>query len=122
MNEEMMLTWIEKVWKPFAEKRSVSMLIIDSCTAHLTSSVKQAIEELGTVLEIIPGGYTSKLQVMDVGLNKPFKDRLRDQVDDFLAHHEEGTKPTRPVVAGWVKTAWDGLTEDTMKNTWSKVW
>jgi hypothetical protein len=24
-------------------------------------------------MEIIPGGYTSKLQVMDVGLNRPFK-------------------------------------------------
>ena len=122
MNEAMMLLWVEEVWRPFAEKRSVSMLIIDSHTAHMTAPVKKAIEDCGTILEFIPGGYTSKLQAMDVGLNKPFKDRLRVMVEAFVFNHQEGAKPHRRDVAEWIKEAWDGITLPTLINTWKKVW
>ena len=122
MTEAMMLVWVDAVWKPFAKQHPVSMLILDAHTSHMTRSVRQAIEDCGTILEYIPGGYTSKLQVMDVGLNKPLKDRFRDQVDDFLLTQPEGTKPRRRDVAWWIKESWDSLTHSTIENTWNKVW
>jgi hypothetical protein len=46
-------------------------------------------------MELVPGGYTSRLQVMDVGLNKPFKDRVRDQYDEWFMTVPSGSKPQR---------------------------
>jgi hypothetical protein len=31
------------------------------------------LEAMGTKILIIPNGYTGKLQVLDVGINRPFK-------------------------------------------------
>jgi hypothetical protein len=46
--------------------------------------VCRQISDLGTILEIIPGGYTSKLQVLDVGINRPFKYYYEEMSYDFV--------------------------------------
>lgn len=46
-------------------------------TAHRTESVKHKLRDVGCRLAIIPGGLTSRLQPMDVGINKPFKAALK---------------------------------------------
>jgi hypothetical protein len=90
-----MLVWIEKIWLPFvAANNAFSLLIIDSFSVsvysitwsiltktfkvHYVESVINKINSSGTSLHFIPGGGTSKLQVLDVGINKPFKDALKD--------------------------------------------
>jgi hypothetical protein len=52
------------------------------------------------------GDHTSRLQVMDVGLNKPFKDRVRDQYDEWFMTVPSGSKPQRSDVATWVAKSW----------------
>jgi DDE superfamily endonuclease len=47
--------------------------LLDEFPVHLTSKVGTVFVELNTEIEVIPGGYTSKLQVLDVGINKPLK-------------------------------------------------
>ena len=121
MDEKKMLEWIDKVWAPFCAERPITMLILDEATCHLTGKVRRKIEGFGTVLEFIPGGYTSKLQVMDVGLNKPFKEKMRDHFDMYQVE-TNCTKPSRQDVSKWIKGAWDGITQETILNTWIKVW
>jgi hypothetical protein len=60
------------------ENGAPTMLILDEMSAHMTTDVRNAIAVCDTHLVLIPGGYTSKLQVMDVGFNKPFKNHYRD--------------------------------------------
>jgi len=55
------------------------MLVLDALKEHLTDSVKNQLRKMNTELVVIPGGMTSVLQPMDVSINKPFKDRLRQQ-------------------------------------------
>jgi hypothetical protein len=43
----------------------------------------------------ILGGYTSKLQVMDVGVNKPFKGLVRQVYDYFMIGNIENRKVRR---------------------------
>ena len=97
MNERVMLQWIEEVWEPVMERNNYAptLLILDSAGAHLTSDVRRALADLNTVLVIIPGGYTSKLQPMDIGTNKPWKDHVRGAVEDWLFDQPPGTKPNR---------------------------
>ena len=53
------------------------MRVLDAFKGHLTDSVTKQLRK-NTEL-VIPGGMTSVLQPMDVSINKPFKDRLRQQ-------------------------------------------
>jgi hypothetical protein len=50
------------------------LLELDQCKVHLMGSVVGALEGCGTEVEFILPGYTGKLQVLDVGINKPFKE------------------------------------------------
>jgi hypothetical protein len=128
MDEELMQTWITEVWKPFADsKTGKTLLILDEFRGHMTTAVRNAIADCDTVLVIIPGGCTNKLQVMDVGLNKPFKDRMRDCyhqwfVDQVMIDEANNyAKPSRQNISQWVWTAWNGLTYSTIYNTWVHI-
>ena len=69
---------INLVWAPFAlEKGTAQYLLMDEFSAHLMASCSNQIKGCETTIDYILGGYTSKLQVMDVGVNKPFKGYVR---------------------------------------------
>ena len=116
-----MLDWIERVWKPWTiEMNKPTMLILDEFSGHMTAEVRSAIVQCGTHLEFIPAGYTSKLQVMDVGFNKPFKDGFRHQFDTWVTQVVE--KPHRHNVATWVQNSWEGMSINRIaRNTWRRV-
>jgi hypothetical protein len=125
MDEATMLEWVEVVWKPFTQSRpGLFLLILDEARAHMTANVVKSISNCKTILEIIPGGYTSKLQVLDVGINRPFKHYYEDQSEQFVRkwtyQHPPGekAKPTRQNVAHWVWNSWNSIKEDSILNTW----
>ena len=55
------------------------MLVYDSFKGHLKASVKSKFHESDVHLAVIPGGLTSICQPLDVAINKPFKDYLRQE-------------------------------------------
>jgi 5-formaminoimidazole-4-carboxamide-1-beta-D-ribofuranosyl 5'-monophosphate synthetase len=67
-----MLQWIEEIYIKHT-KKDRSLLVIDSFRAHLTDAVKKELRKKNVVQAVIPGGCTSKLQPLDVSINKPFK-------------------------------------------------
>jgi hypothetical protein len=76
---ELMVKWLKEVWhrRPSALLKKRGMLVLDGFKGHLTEKVKTVASNLLNMdLVIIPGGMTSQLQVLDVIVNKPFKDRL----------------------------------------------
>ena len=121
MDEVQMLKWIEKVWKPLSEQHVTSMILLDSFTAHLTSSVMLEFANCNTEVEIIPPGYTSKLQPMDVGVNKPFKGKTRTCYAAWLVANKNNTnkqlKPTRKLIASWIYNAWTAIAQNTFINS-----
>jgi transposase-like protein len=121
MDEKLMLDWIEKVWKPFtnAKDNKLTYLLLDECRTHLTENVKFAFSELNTEVDFIPGGYTGKVQVMDVGINKPFKNYIRNAFDDWLVVNVR--KPKRQDVAYWVNEAWNNVQATTITRTWKSI-
>jgi DDE superfamily endonuclease len=122
-----MLDWIERVWVPFAVKdgSKVLYLLLDSCTTHMTAAVREAFSRCNTEIDFIPPGYTSKLQMMDVGVNKPFKDRIRTEFDDWLVTHigdddYANPKPKRENVAQWIVDSWNDIGNSTIMNSWQR--
>jgi len=75
----------------------------------------------------IPGGCTSLCQPVDVGFNKPFKDRVRRQwVSWMIAKgviHGTTSPPTRRDVMGWIDRAVAEMrSEGTIcRNAWQKT-
>ena len=121
MDETHMLDWVERVWKPWAAtKQGMTYLLMDKFSAHMTDKVKMAIYACNTEIDFIPGGYTSKLQVMDVGLNKPFKGEYQQQFEEFMVTSVTG-KPHRQDVAKWAWNAWQTIHTAMILNTWRRV-
>ena len=88
--------WIDQVWAPFAlEKGDMTYLLMDKFSVHLMASCSNQIKGCGTTIDYILGGYTSKLQVMDVGVNKPFKGYARQAYENFMIGNIENTKVRR---------------------------
>ncbi len=73
------------------------------------ASVVQMIQELGVEVQHIPGGCNSLCKLVDVGFNKPFKDRMRRQWMNWMIAegivHGTTSPPTRLDVAKWVDAA-----------------
>ncbi len=117
MDEALMLEWMEKIWQPETQhSNKVTYLILDEHRAHLTSAVRKAFADCNTEVDIIPGGYTSKLQPMDVGLNKPFKGYVSDNFTDWLIINRN-KKPTRQDVSAWILSGWNRLSEQIILNS-----
>jgi hypothetical protein len=68
------------------------MLVLDSFKEHLTQQVKEELRKANTDL-VIPGGMTSQLQVLDVVINKAFKDHLRQLYSNWLLEGKHALTP-----------------------------
>jgi DDE superfamily endonuclease len=132
MDQRTMLIWVSQVWKPWAVlKNGTTMLILDSFIVHMVRDVVSAIEACDTIVLFIPGGFTSGLPTMDVGLNKPFKVAMMEVYDDWYIrtqYNDQGQlvvsypKPSRELVAQWVWKSWvESFRLDTILKTWRKV-
>ena len=96
---------------------------MDEFGVYLMSDIVNEIEDCGTQFDFVLAGYTSKLQVLDVGINKPFKDKMRVQFEEFICTPlDDGArrpKITRLMISKWISNAWNGITVESIKNTWN---
>ena len=77
VNENEILWWIERVWTSRnLFRNSHSLLVLDAFCDHTVDNVKNRLVEKNTNIVIIPGGCTSKLQPLDVSINKSFKSKV----------------------------------------------
>ena len=125
MDERVMLMWISKVLEPYiamAPEGIVPILFLDSYRCHMMASVVTIIQDLGVEVEHIPGGCTPLCQPVDIGVNKPFKDRIRRQWEEWMIN--EGlltgttTPPTRGHIVHWTLNAMNGMSHDIVYNAW----
>jgi transposase-like protein len=122
-NERIMLQWIDSIWRPLIETRQnrKTYLLLDDFGVHLTRPVLTAFSDLRTEIEVIPAGYTARLQAMDVGLNKPFKNYSRKLFDTWLSQQPPNTKPHRRNASFWAAESWDSITVRTIQKTWNHI-
>jgi DDE superfamily endonuclease len=122
-DEQVMLNWIKRVWKKLIEQRSgkLTYLLLDEFAVHVTSKVLDALAKLNTEVDIIPVGYTLKLQPLDVGLNKPFKAYCRQNFEQWLHSRVDGSKPHQRDAAEWAASAWERITIRTIRKTWNHI-
>ena len=129
-DERAMLLWVDNVLKPCVSnvpKGVVPHLFLDKHTCHCQGSVAKAMEDLGVEWDIIPGGCAGLVQPIDVGIGKPFKNRMRRRGEEWTVDlFDQGvncdtgvpTKTTRGLIRKWAKESWATIPNDVVYNSW----
>ena len=115
--------WITCILVPFVIGQGLHVhnrasLLQDSCMVHLANENMMAVQAHGIQMDIIPAGYTLCLQVMDKGVNKPFKEYLHQESMSWLVAQPQNSSPSHAVVGQWIHTACEKVTVKSIVNTW----
>jgi DDE superfamily endonuclease len=82
----------------------------------------QKIEDLGVEVEHIPGGCTSLCQPIDVGIGKPYKNRMKNQWENWMidvgVQMAITTPPTRQQFANWCIDSLGSIGTQIVHNSW----
>ena len=103
--------WLQKVLLRHTKNRK-ALLVWDTFKGHLTDELESELRKRNIITAIIPGGCTSKIQPLDVCINKPFKGNFRaswmSYMQDSVSHLQNGERlktPTKQQVVNWVVAA-----------------
>jgi hypothetical protein len=80
-----------------------------------------AVQRTGVEVDFIPAGYTSCLQVLDKGINKPFKQFIQQPSIAWFQGALQGAKPDHVTITNWVSNSWYQVGTDTITNTWNSL-
>uniref|UniRef100_A0A3Q2X9R6 Pogo transposable element derived with KRAB domain n=2 Tax=Hippocampus comes TaxID=109280 RepID=A0A3Q2X9R6_HIPCM len=118
METKLVVDWLKVVWgrRHGGLRKQRNMLILDAFSGLLSDPVKKQVKAMNGDLVIIPGGMTSQLQVLDVVVNKPFKDNLRKKYTEWLLSGDHALTPTGKIqkpsvrlLCEWILHAWDAV-------------
>ena len=123
MDEEYMITWVDKILAPYVSTAPVGivpLLVLDYYRCHMmASSVVHRVQNLSVEVEHIPGGSTALCQPLDVGLNKPLKVHIRRKWNKWMVEEgvlgKKAAPPTRELIVQWTINSWWNLSEKNMK-------
>jgi hypothetical protein len=119
-----MLKWVDLILKPYlGQNQGLSHVILDDYSSHKAEAVIQKIRSLGCIVSILPGGSTSQIQGLVVGINKPFKDHLKKKWVDFIINHNSANDKdiTRQLLSHWITESFGEISSDTILNTFRKT-
>ncbi len=112
MDEDVRIAWVKDVLAPYvatAPDHVVPILILDMYRCHMMSSVVPMYAGAWCGGAAHPRRMHSLCQPVDVGFNKPFKDRMRRQWINWMTNkgvvHGTTSPPARLDVAKWVQNA-----------------
>jgi hypothetical protein len=123
-NMNVMLEWIKTMYSqstavPFYYRDPIHeprLLSLDVFKGQLNDEVIAAFKQINCTCSFIPGGTTGYIQVCDVAINKPLKDRIAEQAELHYDQHEEKwiegkylVGERRVMLASWVGQAWEDL-------------
>ena len=130
MDEEMMCDWLREVYVKRPDgffHKSPSLLIYDSMRAHLTDAVKAKVKT-NSELAVIPGGLTKELQPLDIGINRPFKTKLRVAWEHWMTDGKHTfTKTGRQqrasyaTICQWIVDSWSKISISTITRSFRKA-
>src|SRR5271165_2347118 len=73
-------------WDPIHEPQ---LLSLDVFKGQLNDNVIGAFKNINCTCSFIPGGTTGYIQVCDVAINKPLKDRIAEQAELHYDQHKQ---------------------------------
>ncbi|KFM59103.1 Pogo transposable element with KRAB, partial [Stegodyphus mimosarum] len=108
---------------PLLRGQNRGLLVWDSASTHRAKDRKNFLAERKIDQVMISAGMIGYLQILDIAINKPFKDHLRMEINEYIEnrmarnHRDNFVKPGLQGVVNWVKTSWDKITDSNVSNT-----
>jgi hypothetical protein len=131
MDKVCMLWWVDEIMKPYLKCNPpppgiMPVILLDAYRCCMMASVTDKIAELGIEIIHIPGGCTRLTQPLDVGINKPFKSRVRALWEEWMINKIDRTglvyAPTREDISSWVvEVVWRMDGKNLMRNAWRRT-
>lgn len=126
MNASAFRFWWENVWMKHTDSstRKKTLVLLDSC-----GSLHRTYKPEDTDVMFFPPNTTSELQPMDLGINHPFKQSIRLEWEKWISEDVNTIRTlsgSRKVVdrntfINWVENAWAAISEDSMRNSFKKL-
>ena len=100
--------WVQKILCQYTKKQH-ALLVWDTFSGHMMTDVAEMLRKNNITVIVIPGGCTSKIQPIDVCLNKSFKNHCRrhwvEYMQQQVATQDPGEKikpASKQQVIDWV--------------------
>lgn len=128
IKEDLYKDWIDRILLNLKVSEEYTLaLVVDQCKVHLKESIKKYLKQNNINYFFIPSGCTGLLQPLDVCINKPFKDAIRNQFSEWFkvygSTQENKTNngylrpPSFENVSKWVLTAWNNIENELVKKS-----
>ena len=118
MDSTIMQKWVKDVLLQHTKKVH-SLLVFDAFRAHEHEAVAEALRRGNVQTAIIPAGCTSKVQPVDVSLNKPFKAIVKHKWEQYMqdSAKQDATlakipTPSKKTLVEWIIEANEYLTNN----------
>ena len=122
VNDSILEEWVPTAFPSLFPKRKV--LIWDSFRAHISDNTKKLLKSKKIDSIIIPGGLTGLIQAPDVSWNAPFKAKLRELYNKWMANAPKTfTKagnvraPSRATLCDFVVEAWKSISPEIIQKS-----
>jgi len=111
-----MKKWLNKVWIPYITKKNPEdnrgLMIIDSAPSHIKPSLLDYITKKKQKYILIPPGMTRVLQPLDVSINGPFKQYMKNlYIDECIRNKDINMKISREQILKWILEIWHDETK-----------
>ncbi len=115
--------WIQNFCNDTNAPNQLKILLLDNFFVHCTQETSSKFAYCNTYLELLPPIFTSKLQPLDVGINKPFKDRLKRLYVEDASKIATGDnlQVTRLMISHWIAKAWMEVPTSAITNTVRRI-
>lgn len=120
--QDIIKKWIDLMFPRVRRTGKRGLLVWDSASTHRAKTMKTFLASTAIDQIMIPAGMTGYLQTLDLAINKPFKDSLRGQVNEYIESRLERNsrgnfvKPKLPEVISWVRNSWERISESCVMN------
>ena len=91
-NEQTIVQYVENIIVPYVEARRASfeddtpaLVIMDNFKGQITSAISELLEANNIHVVLLPPNTTDSLQPMDLSVNKPAKDFLKRQFEEWYS-------------------------------------
>lgn len=118
-----MIKWLRNQWKYVTDQPSLivdpnrhRLLLLDVFSDQKTENVKKVFKKVGYTTFFVPSGCTGFVQVLDIAINKPLKDRIKELSEIHYDNHMDkwingkySIGDRRIMLINWIDQVWREL-------------